>query len=67
MSANGTAPPGEALRARRRELGLRQGDVAQQAGCVTSYICMFEKGLEVPERLRAPIAAAVNASVGSFW
>jgi transcriptional regulator with XRE-family HTH domain len=59
--------PGELLRARRKQQGMRQHDVAVKAGCVTSYVCMFEKGLEPTVPMKAALAAAVNASVGSFW
>jgi transcriptional regulator with XRE-family HTH domain len=56
------------LRERRRELELRQADVASEAGVSVAFISMLESGY----RPRSPVnlervALAVGASVGSFW
>jgi hypothetical protein len=46
---------------------LRLVDVARSAGCSISLVSMTESGYRPSEHVRAAMAAAVGASLGSFW
>ncbi len=59
--------PKSPLRRRREGQGLRQADVASKAGCSVPLISMTESGYVPRPELQEGIAAAVSASVGSFW
>lgn len=59
--------PGEKLKARRKELGMRQADVATAVGRAVSHVCQVERGLAVSRERQEEIARAVGASAGSFW
>lgn len=56
------------LRDRRRELGLRQEDVADAAGVSIAFVSMLESGYRPRSTVKLEaVAAAVGASYGSFW
>lgn len=55
------------LKQTRLALQLRQEDVAKRAGCSISLVSMVESGYRPPEPIRAAIAGAVGATLGSFW
>lgn len=55
------------LRDARREAGLKQREVAAEAGCAVSLVCMTEKGYLPGLEKREAMARAVGASAGSFW
>ena len=59
--------PDSPLKQARKDLGLRQADVADEAGCAISYVSMVENGLIPTPHLAEGIARAVGASAGSFW
>lgn len=61
------ASPPSSLKQQRRAQGLRLADVAQDAGCSISLVSMVESGYMAGTPARASIAAAVGASLGSFW
>lgn len=61
------APAPSPLKARRLEQGLRLVDVADRAKCSVSLVCMVEGGYQAGRGTRERIAAAVGASLGSFW
>lgn len=68
MATSETTPrPVSALKQARLDLGLRQADVAAEAGCAVSLVSMAESGYQPAEHRRDAIAAAVGASAGSFW
>lgn len=67
VSSETNGRPDSPLRQRREELGLRQADVAAEAGCAISLVSMVESGYVPGEHRQEGIAAAVSASAGSFW
>lgn len=58
---------GDALKQARKALNLRLVDVAAKAGCAVSLVSMAEHGYRPGPNAQNAIAAAVNASSGSFW
>jgi DNA-binding XRE family transcriptional regulator len=58
--------PRSLLDARLRS-GLRQVDVAREAGCSTSLVSMMERGYRPSEQTCATIACVVNATVAELW
>ena len=53
--------PGPLVRARRIASGIRQKDLAHEAGISASYLALIESGRRVPDaRLRSRIAAALG-------
>lgn len=61
------AAPAATLKETREAAGLRLLDVARKAGCSISAVSMIESGWKPSIQLRAAVAHAVGASVGSFW
>lgn len=61
------AQPQHPLKAARKALDMRQGDVALLAGCSVPLISSVEHGYVPPLPKQEAIAAAVAASAGSFW
>jgi transcriptional regulator with XRE-family HTH domain len=59
--------PVATLKETRLEQGLLLKDVAKRAGCSVSAVSMIESGWCPSIQLRAAVAHAVGASVGSFW
>lgn len=59
--------PDSPLKQARKDLGMRQADVAKRAGCSVSLISMTESGYEPTLDVQSAIAGAVGASSGSFW
>lgn len=59
--------PALTLKETRLDLGMRQEDVAKKAGCAISLVSMVETGYRPGTQVRAAIAHAVGASLGSFW
>lgn len=66
MAEENGRPP-HPLKDARKRLGLRQKDVATEAGCSVPLVSMIESGYIPPMPLQESIAVAVQASVGSFW
>ena len=60
-------PPHVALRAARRIAGLTQTELAEKAGCTTTWFRTVEAGAEPSDELKRRIAAALNYSVWAIW
>lgn len=67
MASSELDRPASPLRDAREQLGLLQREVADEAGCAVSLVCMAENGLRPSPAMQDRIAQAVGASAGSFW